>query len=223
MRTMKTNLSLLFAMMLSFQSCSLPFDFSSPPKSYYKLSADLLYDKTYSTKSERIGVRDISSDGFVDSHKVLFTGANGEVGYYQFASWVDSPAGALTDSLLLSLDRSKLFQFVSRTTSGAVFDYQINGDLIDFSHETAPNKLSVHIVFRAELVDLRTRQVIATKVFDLNEPVTQNNVNGAIFGFNLGSQKLLSQVIAWLDESVPKQAKPVENLPEPTIGNTPAL
>jgi len=44
---------------------------------------------------------------------------------------------------------------------------------------------------------------VATKLFDLSEPVTQNNVNGAIFGFNLGSQKLISQIIEWLDASVP--------------------
>ena len=103
---------------------------------------------------------------------------------------------------MLTLDRSKLFQFVSRTTSGAIFDYQINGQLIDFSHETALNKQVVHILFRAELIDLHSRQVIATKLFELNEPVSQNNVSGAIFGFNLGSQKLISQIIEWLDASI---------------------
>jgi cholesterol transport system auxiliary component len=202
---MKIKIALVGLFTLALSGCSLPFDFSSPPKSYYKLSADFLSDKNYKTRAQRIGVRDISSDGFVNSHKVLFTSGNGEVGYYQFANWVDSPAGALTDGLLLGLDRAKLFQFVSRTTSGAVFDYQINGDLIDFSHETAANKKSVHILFRSELVDLRTREVIATKLFELSEPVAQDNVNGAIFSFNLASQKLLSQIISWMDESIPKE------------------
>lgn len=206
---MKTKIIKLFYLsfiLVFFSACSLPFDFSSPPRSYYKLSSALLFDKTYSTKSERFGVRDISSAGFVDSHKILFSEVDGEVGYYQYASWVESPARALTDGLLLSLDRSKLFQFVSRTTSGAIFDYQINGELIDFSHETASNKLSVHIIFRAEIVDVRSRQVIAVKLFDITEPVSQNNVNGAVFAFNLGSQKLISQVISWIDESLPKEA-----------------
>lgn len=184
--------------------CSLPFNFSSPPRSYFKLSSTLLYDKNYTTRDERVGIRDISSEGFVDSHKVLFTEADGEVGYYQYANWVDTPARALTDGLLLSLDRSKLFKFVSRTTSGAIFDYQINGELIDFTHKTAPNELSVHIVFRAEIVDLRSRQVIATKLFELVEPVAQSNVNGAVFSFNLGSQKLISQIISWIDQSLPQ-------------------
>jgi len=203
MRTNRIKLVGAALIFLTLSACSLPFNFSSPPKSYYKLSATLVYDKTYPTRPERVGVRDISSDGFVDSHKILFTGIEGEVGNYQYANWVDSPARALTDSLLLSLDRSKLFQFVSRTTSGAIFDYQLNGDLIDFSHETAPNKLSTHIVFRGEIVDLRTRLVIATKLFELSEPVTQNNVNGAVFAFNLASQKLISQIIAWVNESLP--------------------
>jgi cholesterol transport system auxiliary component len=203
MRTKILSVILSICLLSTFVACSLPFKLDSGAKTFFKLSAGVADDKVYQTRDYKVVVRDILASGFIDSHRVVFSRVKGEVGYYQFASWVEPPAKAITDGLVLGLDKSKLFKAVSKATSGAVADYQLNAELLEFSHDVSASETFVKIILRAELVDLRTRGVVATKLFELSQPVLSDNVDGAVLSFNLGSQKLVSQFIGWIDSSLP--------------------
>ncbi len=185
--------------------CSLPFKFEPAEKAHYRLTAELTPAVAQKPIPKRLALREILSTGFIDSHRILFTREPGQVGSYQYASWVELPAKQLTDLLLYSLQQAKLFNAVTRITSGAVSDLQLNTELREFVHDVSGSRTSVHVTLACEIVDLQTRDIPAVKVFDIVEPVDSNNAEGAFKGFNRATDRLLQEVIAWLEAEMPRE------------------
>lgn len=185
---------LLFAVTV-LSGCSLPFSVGGSPKTVYRLEVEAISPGSVRV-NEKLAVRDILSSGYTDSHRVLFTRSSGQIGSYQFATWEEFPAKRLTDLLLVHLQSSGSFACVTRTTSGAVSDLQLNGLLLEFIHDVEAR--SIRSTLQLEIVDLSTRSVRGQHIFRLVEPVTENNVDGAVEGYHKIARRLIEEISNWL-------------------------
>jgi ABC-type uncharacterized transport system auxiliary subunit len=175
--------------------CSLPFGVGGSPKTIYRLEMGSL-KAPEGRVTKRLAIREILSSGYIDSHRVLFTRTPGQVGSYQFASWEEFPTKRLTDLLLLHLQTSEAFECVTRTTSGSVSELQFNGELLEFVHDVQAR--GIRAILQVELLDLGTRRIVAQRIFEMFEPVSEDNVAGAVSGYTRVVNRLVEEVAAWL-------------------------
>ena len=70
--------------------------------------------------------------------------------------------------------------------------------LLTFYHQASVAPGSVHVELRAEVTDLRSRTLIARKLFIQNVPAPTYNAAGAVTAFNSATGKLLDDMGAWL-------------------------
>jgi len=191
--------------LLLLGGCSLPFSLGSQPKTIYRLTPEIGSVGSLESTGKRLAIREIFSAGYIDSHRVVFSRELGQLGSYQYATWSELPAKQIADSLLMSLQKQGAFQSVARTTSGSIADLQLNCELIDFTHELFGGESKVHVTLQVELIDLQTRKILHQKLFDIQESVEKNDVEGAIAGFNRAVEKLVKELTSWLGEELSRQ------------------
>lgn len=202
----KLILSAIF--LIGLNGCSLPFKISSSARTNYILMPNIEGIERHESIGKSIAVRDVLSSGFINSHRILFSKSPGQVGYFQYAVWSEFPATQITELILMSLQRTGYFTSVSRTTSGAISQLQLNAELLDFTFDLS--KSSIHVVLFCELVDLQTRGIIGSRVIEVSEQVTENDADGAVKGFNKATAKTLKDVSEWLGQLLSTTVAPAK-------------
>ncbi len=185
-----------------FSGCAL--NLSAPEKTHYRFVLEKPKVTPHHRRQSRFGVNTITSSGFIDSRRIVFSKRNGQVGYYQLSSWTETPAREFGDALLLALEESGMFQSVTRSTSGAIADYQLNGELLDCSHNLKTEEHNIELSLRVEILEMSSRNIIASRVFSIKTPVGADQVSAVVHGFSLASSQLLQEVVNWIDEAVPE-------------------
>jgi cholesterol transport system auxiliary component len=139
-----------------------------------------------------------SSNPFYDTESMAFSRAPDTRGLYQFARWTERPARRLSSLLLTRLDAQHAFASVAQAGSGVKGDWLLDTELLAFYHDAVAPPGSVRVALRADVVDVRSRSLIARKRFDVSVPAASYDAAGAAQAFNLATSTLLDQVSSWL-------------------------
>lgn len=191
-------------LLLSLAGCELGIPTQGDDRTYFVLE-DAAYgsNQNVSFKSDKsLIVRNVDSSSFVSSQRMIFAPNETTRGYYRFAFWVESPTRSLASIIANRLQAEEIFASVVREGSGTVGDIQLNSDLLDFYHDVSDRPGSVVVRLRAELIDLRKREIIASKIFESKAEATDYNAAGAADGFNKATAQLVSDLVVWIAQSV---------------------
>ena len=139
-----------------------------------------------------------ASNSFYDTNSMAFSRAPDTRGLYQFALWTERPARRLSSLLLARLDAEHAFASVAQAGGGVKGDWLLNTELLAFYHDAVTAPGSVRVALRADVVDVRSRSLIARKRFDVSVPAASYDAAGAAQAFNLATSTLLNQVSSWL-------------------------
>lgn len=139
-----------------------------------------------------------SSNPFYDTESMAFSRAPDTRGLYQFARWTERPARRLSSLLLTRLDAQHAFASVAQAGSGVKGDWLLDTELLAFYHDAVTAPGSVRVALRADVVDVRSRSLIARKRFEVSVPAASYDAAGAAQAFNLATSTLLDQVSSWL-------------------------
>lgn len=139
-----------------------------------------------------------SSNPFYDTESMAFSRAPDTRGLYQFARWTERPARRLSSLLLTRLDAQHAFASVAQAGSGVKGDWLLDTELLAFYHDAVTEPGSAHVALRADVVDVRSRSLIARKRFEVSVPAASYDAAGAAQAFNLATGTLLDQVSSWL-------------------------
>ena len=139
-----------------------------------------------------------ASNSFYDTNSMAFSRAPDTRGLYQFALWTERPARRLSSLLLARLDAEHAFASVAQAGGGVKGDWLLNTELLAFYHDAVTAPGSVRVALRADVVDVRSRSLIARKRFDVSVPAASYDAAGAAQAFNLATSTLLDQVSSWL-------------------------
>ncbi|MCB0344339.1 MAG: membrane integrity-associated transporter subunit PqiC [Bdellovibrionales bacterium] len=199
-------MKVLFATLicLFLAGCELGIPTQGDDRTYFVLE-DVGYesdDVVRATSDKNIVIRNVDSSSFVSSQRMVFAQDASTRGYYRFAFWVESPTRSLASIIANRLQAAEIFQSVVREGSGTVGDLQLNTDLLDFYHDVSKSPGSVVVKLRAELVDLRHREIIASKLFEQKAPASGYSAQGAAEGFNQAVSALVSDLVLWVADSV---------------------
>lgn len=123
---------------------------------------------------------------------------------YQAARWSDRAPRLLRNRLLDAFRTDGRFAALSSDDAQLQADLELTGDLRAFQSEYVQGAPVVVIRYDAQLVDGRSRKIVATHRFDIRQPVVGKNVPQVVTAFGLATDRLASQVIRWVTTSAAK-------------------
>jgi len=152
-------------------------------------------------------VRDTESPGVFQSLNLVYSRTPGTLSYYQYARWSEMPARRFNTLMRQRLDASGLYGAVAEMGSGVLADYQLNTRLLDFHHDAAQSPGVARVFLEAELVHRRDARLIARRQFKAEAPVPAYDATGAANGLGLASARILDELMVWLSQVQPVDAR----------------
>jgi cholesterol transport system auxiliary component len=117
---------------------------------------------------------------------------------YKGARWSDPVPMLVRNRLLDGFQRDGRVQRLSADDSNLQADYELGGELQAFQSEyRAGGAVEVVIRYDARLVQGRSQRILASKRFEVRQPLSDNKVPAVVAGFGAASDQLARQVIDW--------------------------
>ncbi|MCB0357975.1 MAG: membrane integrity-associated transporter subunit PqiC [Bdellovibrionales bacterium] len=146
-------------------------------------------------------VRDAVSSPFLDSQRIVFSPGEGRRGFFQLAKWTESPVRRFSRLVAERIESLSLFNSVTNQASGALAEFALSLEILDFYYDYDSRPGSVRFRVRGELVRLTDRELIASKLFDVAVPVESESASGAVRASNIAVGQVIDHMIPWLEEA----------------------
>lgn len=117
---------------------------------------------------------------------------------YKGARWSDPAPLLVRNRLLDGFQRDGRVQRLSADDSNLQADYELAGELQAFQSEYRPGgAVEVLIRYDARLVQGRSQRILASKRFEVRQPLAGTEVSAVVTGFGAASDQLARQVVQW--------------------------
>ncbi len=117
---------------------------------------------------------------------------------YKGARWSDPVPLLVRNRLLDGFQRDGRVQRLSADDSNLQADYELAGELQAFQSEYRPGgAVEVLIRYDARLVQGRSQRILASKRFEVRQPLAGTQVSAVVTGFGAASDELARQVVQW--------------------------
>jgi len=128
---------------------------------------------------------------------------------YKGARWSDPVPLLVRNRLLDGFQRDGRVQRLSADDSNLQADYELAGELQAFQSEyRAGGAVEVVIRYDARLVQGRNQRILASKRFEVRQPLADTQVSAVVAGFGAASDQLAGQVVNWtIGQGAQAQAK----------------
>ncbi|WP_225790010.1 ABC-type transport auxiliary lipoprotein family protein [Pseudomonas sp. Marseille-P8916] len=116
---------------------------------------------------------------------------------YKGARWSDPVPLLLRNRLLDGFQRDGRVQRLSADDSNLQADFELVGELQAFQSEYRAGGVEVLIRYDARLVQGRSQRILASRRFEVRQPLGDSQVPAVGAGFGSASDQLVGQVVAW--------------------------
>ena len=174
-----------------------------PPASIYTLNPDLgAVGASANTEQKPANIlmlgRILSTNAF-NGTDILYKDARYGQNSYAYSRWGDSPTTMLSLVLQDALEKSGHYNAVVPYSSQSQSDLLLESTLIDFSHHVNDDGTSDGILrISFNLIDNRTKRVIASQEFISSVPASQQNAQAAVAALNKAATFVTRDLIDWL-------------------------
>jgi len=97
------------------------------------------------------------------------------------------------------LEAGGRFSSVASLTTGVRADLLLNLGVIDFYHDVAIKPAVVRVQISGELIDWRSRSLLARRTFDASAAVQTDDAKGAADAFNHAVTEALNVLVPWVE------------------------
>jgi cholesterol transport system auxiliary component len=141
------------------------------------------------------------SQALYESDRIVFTPDGISRSYYQYANWSERPGRRI-----LSLAEARLaggggFRSVARTTGAVRGDLILTLRLDELAHHVAAPPGELRLALNAELVEWRSRSMLARRRFVQSVPVTSVGAPGAAQATSVAVTVVLDALAQWVEAS----------------------
>lgn len=127
---------------------------------------------------------------------------------YKASRWSDPAPTLLRNRLFDGFQRDGRVQLLSTDDSNLQADFELGGELQAFQTEYQGNAVEVVVRLDARLVRGNDQRIIASRRFEVRQPLNDPKVPAVVAGFGQASDKLTGQVIGWAVEQEQRSAPP---------------
>jgi cholesterol transport system auxiliary component len=128
---------------------------------------------------------------------------------YKASRWSDPAPVLLRNRLLDGFQRDGRVPLLSTDDSNFQADLELGGNLQAFQTEYQGTAASVVVRLDALLVRGYDQRILASRRFEVRQPLSDVKVPAVVTGFGLASDQLAAQVVAWTVEQGQKVAPPL--------------
>lgn len=137
-----------------------------------------------------------------DSARIVYVREAHRLDYFAHSEWVDPPARMLTPLLVSAIEGAGAFRAVVATPSAAATDLRLDTEIVRLQHEFLSRPSRVRFTLRVNLVDDKTRRVVARREFDASVAAASDDAYGGVVAANRAVQTTLKELAAFVAETV---------------------
>ena len=138
------------------------------------------------------------SSEFLDSPRIAVVPNGDLISSYANSRWSDPSPVLLRNRLLDGFQRDGRVTLLSTDDTNLQADYELGGQLQAFQSEYRGNAVEVVIRLDARLVRGSDQRIIASRRFEVRQPVGDTKVPAVVAGFGLAGDQLNKQVVEWV-------------------------
>lgn len=139
----------------------------------------------------------IARAGF-DSRRMAYVQRPFELSYFARNEWADTPARMLHPLLVQVLEAQGAFRAVLAGPNAAAADLRLDTEVLALQQEFLTEPSVTRVALRAQVVDLASREVLATQVFEAIEPAASADPYGGVVGLNRALHVVLGRLAAFV-------------------------
>jgi cholesterol transport system auxiliary component len=141
--------------------------------------------------------------GGLDSRRMVYIARPYELSYFARNEWADAPARMLQPLLVQALEGSGAFRAVVSASSSAAVDVRLDTEVLALQQEFLERPSVARVAIRAQLVDLASRRVLATEVFEAREAAPSEDPYGGVLALNQALARVLADLGAFAARASP--------------------
>jgi cholesterol transport system auxiliary component len=130
-----------------------------------------------------------------DTRRIAYSRTPLSLEYYLNSEWADTPARMLAPLLVRALENAAGFRGVVAAPAPIDGDLRLDVDVVRFQQEFLGAPSRMRIALRATLIDMSTRQVLASRVFEDQEPAPSEDAYGGVRAANIALGRLLGKIV----------------------------
>lgn len=135
------------------------------------------------------------------SPRIIYVREAHKLEYFAQSEWIDPPARMLAPLLVAATANTGAFRAVVLTPSAAAGDLRLDTEIIRLQHEFGTLPSHVRFTLRANLVDNKTREVLAWREFDTSVAAISEDAYGGVVAANRAVATVLENVSAFCAEA----------------------
>lgn len=135
---------------------------------------------------------------FLDSPRIAVVPNGNLISNYANSRWSDPAPVLLRNRLLDGFQRDGRVTLLSTDETNLQADYELGGQLQAFQSEYRGKAVEVVIRLDARLVRGRDQRIIASRRFEVRQPVSDAKVPAVVAAFGQAGDQLNKQVVDWV-------------------------
>ena len=135
---------------------------------------------------------------FLDSPRIAVVPNGDLISSYANSRWSDPSPVLLRNRLLDGFQRDGRVTLLSTDDTNLQADYELGGQLQAFQSEYRGSAVEVVIRLDARLVRGSDQRIIASRRFEVRQPVSDTKVPAVVAGFGAAGDQLNKQVVEWV-------------------------
>jgi cholesterol transport system auxiliary component len=120
-----------------------------------------------------------------------------ELNYFVTSRWADTPARMLEPIIAQAIQQTQSFRAVVQPTGAIPADVRLDVELVRLQQDFTTRPSRVRLTLRAQLIDVRGRQLLAAQQFDEYENAAGENAYGGVTAANRLVQRMLVKLTAF--------------------------
>ncbi|AJJ62255.1 ABC-type transport auxiliary lipoprotein family protein [Yersinia aldovae] len=145
-----------------------------------------------------------ATNQFINSTRMAVQPQGQEIAVYKASRWSDSAPILLRNRLIQEFRADGRVRAVSSDDDSLQADVELSGDLSAFQGVHSSDNSLVLIRFDARLVRISDRRIIATRQFEIRQPIKGTEMNEVVQAFGVASDQLAAQVLNWTLQQAPQ-------------------
>jgi len=184
--------AIVLTSILGLNGCFSPVD-NAPAKTYVLSPTLPTVAASKKTKLTLLVEAPIASPA-LNTNEMAYVEKTYQLAYFSKNRWVDTPALMLQPLIIQALQNANYYKAVAASPFIGDYDMVLNTRLLTLQQNFLQSPSQIQLSLRAQLVNYKTRQVIASKQFDIVEPTSENTPYGGVVAANRATTQLLQQL-----------------------------
>ncbi|WP_456383782.1 ABC-type transport auxiliary lipoprotein family protein [Hydrogenimonas sp.] len=117
---------------------------------------------------------------------------------YSFSRWYETFGSMLENKLLLAFEKAHVAETVVGVVGGTRADYRLEIATLDAIQDfTGERPSKVRLSCLATLIKKKTRESVASKLFEIEVPAPSDDAEGGVAAFNEAADRIVTEIVRW--------------------------